>query len=88
MPRHINDALLQNAVRSYLNQIHAQCQSEGATDIGAIVILARPGGDGEFVVHGAGVIDGHQMDGATQRKILKALHNETSMISMAPTVKS
>lgn len=81
MPRHVNDDLLKAAVQSYLNQIGGQFKTEGASDCGVIVIIARPDGAGEFKAFGAGVIDGHQMDGATQRKILKAVHNSTGVLA-------
>lgn len=86
MARHINDELLKNAAISYLGQIGTAFAANGAADCGVIVIIARPMGAGEFKVFGAGVIDGRQMDGPTQRKLLAALHDESGVIA-TPTLK-
>lgn len=86
--KHIDDALLRRAVSSYLNQIGGQFKADGAGDCGVLVIIARPDGAGEFIVHGAGVLDGRQMDGPTQRKILAVLHNESNVVLQAPGEKA
>lgn len=78
--KHVDDALLQRALGSYLNQIGGQFAADGAADCGVIVLLARPRGDGSFVTHCAGVINKRQMDGPLQRELLKAAHNASGVI--------
>jgi hypothetical protein len=72
----VDDGKLRNGAESYVRQIEKHLAAEGAKDVVAIVILARPVGDGEFVVLAAGLQEGHAIDGPTQRKIYRALHNE------------
>jgi hypothetical protein len=76
----VDDGKLRNGAESYVRQIGKHLEAEGAKDVVAIVILARPLGDGEFVVLAAGLQEGHAIDGPTQRKIYRALHNEAGLI--------
>lgn len=83
----IDDDKLKNGASSYVRQIAKQCAAEGGKDIAVIVILARPLGDGEFSVVRAGLQDGHLIDGPTQRKIYKHLHNEAGLIHAPAPMK-
>jgi hypothetical protein len=76
----LDDNKLRNGAASYVRQIEKHLAAEGAQDVVAIVVLARPVGDGEFVVLAAGLQEGHAVDGPTQRKIYRALHNEAGVI--------
>jgi hypothetical protein len=80
----IDDDKLKNGAASYVRQIAKQCAAEGGSDIACIVILARPIGDGEFSVIQAGLHEGHAIDGPTQRKIFRHLHNEAGVIHAPP----
>jgi hypothetical protein len=80
----IDDNKLRNGAASYVRQIEKHLAAEGAKDVVPIVILARPVGDGDFVVMAAGLHEGHAIDGPTQRKIYRALHNEAGVIIHAP----
>ncbi|HEY2848354.1 MAG TPA: hypothetical protein VGI97_00625 [Gemmatimonadaceae bacterium] len=76
----VDDGKLHFGAESYVRQIEKHLEAEGAKDVVAIVILARPVGDGEFVVLAAGLHEGRSIDGPTQRKIYRALHNEAGVI--------
>jgi len=78
----IDDDKLKNGAASYVRQIAKHLVAEGAPDVVAIVVLARPAGDGGFAVIAAGLHEGHAIDGPTQRKIYRALHNEAGIIAV------
>lgn len=91
MADHIDDPRLVNAASSYACQIADHCFLERAGDIGVIVIIARPTGDGNFKLACAATIDGKEMDGPIKRRIFKALHNDAGVVhspNPQPTLKA
>lgn len=83
----IDDDKLKNGASSYVRQIAKHLVVEGGKDIAVIVILARPLGDGEYSVIKAGLQEGRGIDGPTQRKIFRHLHNEAGLIIAPPPPK-
>lgn len=88
MRKRVNDDTLRFAVESYTTQIAQHCFLDKIGDLAVMVVIARPRGDGEFVVISGGTVDGKGLPPPVQRKILKTLHNETGVIHAPPPGRS